>query len=337
MFVDRAEAMRQLNDAKLSAALIIPEHFTSNYLTGRDVRLELVKNPAEQIHPAVLEELLGVAATAMNAVSRNFGGEFPAWQRVAEGKADYHEISKLVEDEGNRVQAIRKYLFPPLVGWTNAAGAAASPSAGAKPGPKFNIFGYLLAGMGGMFFLLLANQGINDLHREWAMRTFERYATLHERLLPFVAGKALFTVVIVSIGAAIIYGGGTLFFRIEWPRPFALAWLTLAYVCFATGLMAMLAGFSHDEKRANAMNNVVSMVLSMAGGCMFPPEALPAAVRNHMIIYLPTYWYSSTARELWWSDARWPLAAAKLLIVGAVCLTIAAFLYRRRLREGIRG
>jgi len=58
-----------------------------------------------------------------------------------------------------------------------------------KPAQKFNLFAYLLAGMAGMFLLLLANQAMNDLHRELEKRTFERYNTLHERLLPFVAAK----------------------------------------------------------------------------------------------------------------------------------------------------
>ena len=55
--------------------------------------LELIKNPAESIHPAVLEELLGAVVTALNAISRNFNSEFPEWQAVFEGKADYHKAS----------------------------------------------------------------------------------------------------------------------------------------------------------------------------------------------------------------------------------------------------
>src|SRR5258707_7455286 len=45
VYLERAAALQQLNNSKLSAVLIIPAHFTSNYLTGGNVRLELVKNP----------------------------------------------------------------------------------------------------------------------------------------------------------------------------------------------------------------------------------------------------------------------------------------------------
>ena len=93
----RGEAEQQLKDDKLSAVLVIPPHFASNYLTGQNVRLELIKNPAEQIHPAVLEELLEVVVGGLNAISRNFNAEFPAWRKALEGDPNYHDIARLIE------------------------------------------------------------------------------------------------------------------------------------------------------------------------------------------------------------------------------------------------
>lgn len=350
--LERAEALQELNDGKLSAALVIPPHFTSNYLTGRKVGWELVKNPAEQIHPAVLEELLGVATTGLNALSRNFTSEFPAWRRVAEDKADYHDVARLIEASGDRLQACKKYLFPPLIGYTNVsegdqdeAAAATSATDGparagmvkkAAPAAKFNLFGYLLPGMAGLFLLLLANQGVRDLHEELERRTLERYNTIREGLTAFVGSKALFAVVIVAIGAAILLGGGAAMFRIDWPRPWELAGLTLAYAAFAVGLMSVMVAITPDERRANAFNSVVSMTLGAAGGCMFPPDQMPAAMREHLMVYLPTYWYATTARNLWWGEAGWIIESIKLLAVGAVCLGVSAWLFRRRFREGIK-
>jgi ABC-type multidrug transport system permease subunit len=347
VFLERSAADQQLKSDKLSAILVIPPHFTSNFLTGQSVQLELVKNPAEQIHPTVLEELLGVVVSALNAVSRNFNSEFPQWREVVEGNRDYHEVARLIDETGNKFQAARKYLFPPLVTYTNNAQEvapspatnpmhAAAPSGPEKSAPKFNLFAFLLVGLAGMFLLLLASQGMTDLHREVWKRTFERYNTLHDRLLPFVAGKALFSIVIVSIGAAIILLGGELLFHFRWPRPIELGLLTLAYVCFVTGLMALTVAIMPDERRANALNNVLAMLLSMAGGCMFPTEQFPALMREHLSPLLPTYWYATTARELWWSEASWFIAAGKLALLGALCVGLAAFLFKRRFEKGLR-
>jgi hypothetical protein len=340
VFLERAAAEEQLKNDKLSAIFVIPKHFTSNYLTGQKVQLELVKNPAEQIHPAVLEELLEVVVSALNALSRNFNAEFPAWRQVLEGQSDYHEVARLVEQTGNKLQAARSFLFPPLVGYTNdaekAVPAAATPGPEIKPAPKFNLFAFMLVGMAGMFLLTIANQGMTDLHRELWMRTFERYHTMHDRLLPFVAGKTLFTILIVSIAAVVLLGGGQWLFHFRWPRPLPLGLLTLAYVCFATGLMAVTVAIMPDERRANMLNNVLILAFSMVGGCLFPPDQFPAVVREHVSPLLPTYWFAVTARELWWWDARWYVAAAKLAALGVLCVALAAFLFKRRFEKGAR-
>ena len=119
VFLEREAAMRLINDNKISAVLIIPTNFTRHYLTGSEaVSLELIKNPAESIHPAVLEELLGATVTALNAVARNFQSEFPDWREVFEGKRDYRQVAALVERAGDKLEAAGKYLNPPLVIYT---------------------------------------------------------------------------------------------------------------------------------------------------------------------------------------------------------------------------
>jgi ABC-type polysaccharide/polyol phosphate export permease len=337
VYLERDAAMRQLNDSKLSAVLVIPAHFTSNYLTGGNVALELVKNPAEQIHPAILEELLGVIVSGLNALSRNVASEFPAWQRVVDGDVDYHEVSRLIEDEGNKLKVLRRYVFPPLVGYTNVVEKQPSAATPKPAGAKFDIFAFMLPGLAAMFLLMLAAQAVNDLHRELALRTFERFNTLREHLLVFVAAKGLYTFVATSIAAAILLCGGAMIFRFSWPRPLEMTFLTLAYVFFATGLMSTIVALMPDERRANAMNSVVSMVLAMAGGAMFPADELPAALQQHLLPLMPTYWYVNTARDLWWGQASWPVATAKLLALGAAGLVAATFLFQRRLSRGERG
>jgi hypothetical protein len=124
-----------------------------------------------------------------------------------------------------------------LVGYTNVTLVQpAAAGAAEKAGPKFNLFGFMLPGMSAMFLLLLATQAVADFHREQALRTFERFHTLREHLLAFVASKALFCFVATSIGAAILLGGGALVFHFSWPRPLEVGLMTVAYVCFATGL-----------------------------------------------------------------------------------------------------
>jgi hypothetical protein len=59
-------------------------------------------------------------------------------------------------------------------------------------------------------------------------------------------------------------------------------------------------------------------------------------MREHISPLLPTYWFATAARELWWSGGSWFIPAAKLAALGALCLAVAAFLFKRRFEKGAR-
>src|SRR5436190_1137328 len=98
-FLDRAEALRQIKASQISAVLIIPKGFTQTFLKGEaPVAFELIKNPAQSIYPAIVEELTQVLVTALNALSRNLHADLPEWLRVLEkdGKPDMAAVSRLM-------------------------------------------------------------------------------------------------------------------------------------------------------------------------------------------------------------------------------------------------
>jgi hypothetical protein len=362
VFMEREDALRQINANQISAVLIIPTNFMRNYLTARQaVSLELIKNPAESLHPAVLEELLGAVITALNAVSRNFSSEFPEWQAVIEGRDDYHKLSALIERAGDKLKTVKKYINPPLVSYekeapadesagvevkSGAANGGASKSgasknappktAGAKPGSADDIFAYLLIGLSAMFLLFLAGSAMSDLYRELSQRTFQRYQTLRDSLVPFLASKALFAFVMLLLGSAIMLGGGGLIFRIHWQQPWALLTLTAGYIGFAATLFAVLVALTPDERRAAVLTNLTGTGLGLGGGCAFPPQQLPAFLRMHVTPLLPSYWFVDTARNLQYGSAgpAWGWVALKLALLGVALLVLAAILFRRRFKTG---
>lgn len=350
LFLEREDALRQINDNKISAVLVIPTNFTRHYLTGKaPVSLELIKNPAQSIHPAVLEELLGAVVTALNAVARNLQSEFPDWQRVFEGEADYQQVAALVERGGHKLKQAGKFLNPPLVSYEkdepkdpkqreDPAAATAAKSSARKSDPASGIFAYLLVGMAGMFLLFLASNAMTDLHREVRQRTLARYHTLHHQLTTFLAAKVVFVVVVLVVCGSILLGGGGLLFGVDWQRPFSIALLALGYAGFAAGLMAVLVALIPDERKAGALNTIMGMGLGLAGGCMFPPQSLPAFLREHITPLLPTHWFADTARNLQYStdEVAWVAAMIKLLTLGAILLAVAASLFRRQFRAGVR-
>jgi ABC-type multidrug transport system permease subunit len=351
VFMERDAALKLINANKISAVLLIETNFMRNYLTAaKPVNLELIKNPAESVNPAVLEELLGVVVTGLNAVSRNFHADFPEWQRVFEGKEDYHKVSFLIDQAGDKLKAAKQFINPPLVWYdqgeaasgmdtseTNAVGAA-KPEIRNPKSETDNIFAYLLLGMSAMFLLFLGQNAMTDLHRELRLRTFERYQTLHQQLWPLIFSKIVFAVVILLIGSAIMLLGGGFAFGIHWQKPLPLAALVGAYSCFIAALFSVLVAIMPDERRAGVLNNLAGMALALMGGCVFPPRQLPDFLREHITPCLPSYWFTDTARNLQSLDVAVPWGATllKLMLCAVLLAALAAGIFRRRFKSGLR-
>jgi ABC-type multidrug transport system permease subunit len=369
VFMEREDALREINANKISAVLIIPTNFMRNYLTARaPASLELIKNPAESIHPAVLEELLGAVVTAMNAISRNFNSEFPEWQAVFEGNGDYHKVSFLIERAGDKLKTAKKFIDPPLVSYEKEEGENETKNVEAKTGvskssstnevtaktgksnsqptkakeskssPTDSVFAFLLIGLSAMFLLFLGQNAMTDLHRELRKRTFERYQTMHQDLWPFIVGKVVFAVVILLLCSVVMLGAGGLIFRIHWQQPLPFIMLTFGYNCFVAAFFAVLVALVPDERRAGVLNNIAGMALGLVGGCAFPARNLPTFLRDHITPLMPSNWFVETARNLEFGGANvpWVFVSLKLAGLSVLLIGLAAMLFRRKFKTGLR-
>ena len=219
-----------------------------------------------------------------------------------------------------------------------ASKGASAKTGGSKSGSTNSVFAFLLVGMSAMFLLFIAANAMSDLYRELRQRTFERYQTMRDSLVPFLASKAVFTVVTLLLCSGIMLGGGGLIFRIHWQHPLALMALAAGYTCFAAALFALLVALMPDERRAAVLNNMAGMALGLVGGCAFPANQLPAFLREHVTTLMPSYWFVDTARNLQFGGANvaWGLVTLKLVLLGVVLLALAAVLFRRRFKMGLR-
>jgi ABC-type multidrug transport system permease subunit len=349
VLLNREAALRQITDGQLSAVIIVPTNFSHNYLylTGDQVAtLELVKNPSESIHPAVMEEILSVIVTGLNEIARNhFKFQSSAWLSALGKPDDYqqsmakwlqpHEGSPNLANGAGYENLLRiSYQTETPVADTNAP----APGTARPAGPRVSdVLAYLLLGLAAMFLLFMASNNMFDLTRELENRTFERYYACHHDLVPFVAGKVAFAVVMLLLGSLVLLGGGALIFHIHWRQPLALAILTLGYTTFAAALMAVFVALIPDEQRAGSISSIVVWILALGGGCLLPTRQFPGLLRNRVVPLMPTYWFVETARSLQSDQAtRWSVTAVELFAASAVLMVLAAFLFRRRFKVGLR-
>lgn len=336
VLLERDAALARLNANQLSAVIVLPAGLAADFLAGKPVSFELIKNPAESLAPTIVEETLGVLTAALDGLARNFADELPAWRAAIEGDGGLEAFGPLLTQTGKKLKSFGALLNPPLVGYVKPA----APAAGASDATTgtMNLFGYLLLGMAAMFLLFLGGIGLGDLHREIELRTLARYQTLHVSLVPFIGAKVVFAGLMLLLCAAIQLLGGGAVFGIAWHQPLPLLALVLGYVVFVTGLMAVLVAWIPDQRKADAARSLVSMLLAMAGGCAFPPDNLPPVWREHVLPLLPTHWFASTARALEYGDPAtpWLPAVFKLALAGILLLLLAAGLFRRHFAQGGR-
>ena len=74
---DEAEGRERMHRGRASAMVIIPEQFTVDLLDAKPVTLEIIKNPAEQFLPDIVEEFVNTLAVVLSGAVQAFTGSAP--------------------------------------------------------------------------------------------------------------------------------------------------------------------------------------------------------------------------------------------------------------------
>lgn len=339
--VERAEAVRRTTWGEFAGVIVLPAGFADGFFEGdHQVAIELIKNPAQAIQPRVIEETLGLLVAVLNGV-KDLGGEELGAIRdlIRDNDEDFltslARAGMIAVRARDRLEPVKAYLAPPLI--ITDAETRADGAAGEK-GPAWSVFAFLLSGMVAMFVLYLIDHGMRDIYRELRMHTLERFKTIHEGLMVFLAGKVAFAVVLGSLGALILLGGGALIFQFTWREPLRLAALVVAYSFCGAGLLGVLAALAGSERRADALANIVITTMAIVGGCMFPIQMFPAWLRAGITPLMPTAWFAEAARAM--QDAGdtgpWLMSMTKCLACGLLAVAVASALFRRRIEKGVR-
>jgi ABC-type multidrug transport system permease subunit len=203
--MSRDEAMKQIKDDKISAAVVLPKDFAVDFLEGKlDLKIELIKNPAQQYYPAIVEELLGVMVEEMNAISINFGDDLSVWTGVfkEDELPDFLKMSQIYLDLDKRAKALKGYLSPPLIVYEKETKMTGEDEKEDKP--MADVFAFILPGMASMFLLFIAAGSMRDIFKETKFRTFDRFRTMHHKLLTFIASKVIIALILICLSQILL-------------------------------------------------------------------------------------------------------------------------------------
>ena len=320
---DEAEGSRRMKAGKASAMVIIPERFTFDLLEAKPVTLNVVKNPAEQFLPDVVEEFMITMGVMLSGAVQAFAEEARGIRAMLDSPLAGFSWEALAPELGKaqkKVIAAEKYLNPLLVRLkkeeTQAAGAKTNFT-------RADLFSAILPGMAIMFLLFIVQTLMRDLLSEREDGKLRRMMTTPLRPLELISARLLGGWIMGMIVLLVMVAAGTLIFRADWGR-FGYFLVLGAVACFWTAaLFGLLHALFRNRNQAGALSAPIILAFSLFGGSMISPEAMPKTFRAVGVL-TPNRWFIDGAALI--RDGRFPWAA--LLVLGASGLMLTALAVR---------
>jgi ABC-type multidrug transport system permease subunit len=329
------EGLAAMNRGEASALVHLPKDFTKDFLEGRLTRVEVVKNPAQSFLPGVVEEGVGVAASALSAASRALRPELDQIAAMSDSdrSPSLETVTGLSTAFYNRIEGARRYVFPPVIGLESVTAAAHDSSAEAVR--DVSVLGYFLPGLAVMGALFLAQAATRDILRDREAGRLRHLLTAPVTLADYLAGKCLSVVVVTGLGLAFLIGLGAVA-GVAWGSALAVAALIAATAIAAGGTLLLLTSLVGTERQGDALGTIVIITWSMLGGAFAPVDQIPVWLRplsRSTLVYWATDGFNALVQH-GAGLAEIALNLTVLVAAGAVLLAVGVLLLGRRIAAG---
>jgi ABC-2 type transport system permease protein len=325
---DEADGRKRMGGGKASAMVVIPKGFTLDLLEAKPVTLLVVKNPAEQFLPDVVEEFMNTLAVMLSGAVQAFADEVKGIRALIDLKIDSFPWESLAPEFGKaqkKVTAAAKYLDPLLIRLkteeTKAAGAKTSMT-------RTDIFSVILPGMAVMFLLFIVQTLMRDILSEREDGKLRRMMTTPLRPVELIGARIVGGWVMGIAVLLVMVAAGTLVFRVHW-GPFGYFLILGAVASFWTAaFFALFHALVRNRNQAGALGAPIILAFSLFGGSMMNPEVMPKAFLKVGLL-TPNRWFIDGAALV--RDGRFPsVSLAVLFTSGLVLLALAVPALRRR-------
>ena len=324
---DEADGRDKMKRGRASAMVVIPEGFTLDLLDAKTTTLTVVKNPAEQFLPDVVEEFVTTLAVTLSGAVQAFAAEVRGVRAMLEGPLDTFPWETLGPELGKaqkKMVAARAYLDPLLIRLraeeTRAAGARTRFT-------RTDLFSIMLPGMAVMFLLFIVQTLMRDIISEREDGKLRRMMTTPLRPLELVGARLLGGWVMGLAVLLVMVAFGTLIFRAHW-GPFGYFLLLGAAASFWTAaFFGCFHAFVRNRNQAGALGAPIILAFSLFGGSMMNPEAMPKAFLA-VGVATPNRWFIDGAALV--RDGRFPAASLAVLVLSGLVLTALAVPALRR-------
>lgn len=274
----RAEGQDQFDERRASALFIIPAGLDVSALQAGTAGVELLQQPnninatvAERAILTVIRSVSSAVGAANNAVRER--EKQMAFASQAEKDAYFEQA--LVTAQQLQVEAPERVTA--TTGNTPDS-VEYDPRANSSAGQLITWVFIPLFGISAMFAY------------ERQQGTLRRLLTTPTRKATFLLGTITGQVAFAILQMLLLVVFGSLVMGLQWGRdPAALAVILLASALAGAALGTTMGTFIKSEGQANGLSIMFGMVMALLGGCWYPLELFPEAVRT-IVHILPTTW-----------------------------------------------
>jgi ABC-2 type transport system permease protein len=324
---DEAEGRRRMEKGRASAVVIVPEKFTLDLLEAKTTTLTVVKNPAEQFLPDVVEEFMATMAVILSGAVQAFAPEAQGVRAMLDSPVDAIAWDKLGPEFGRaqkKIVAAQRSLSPLLIGIK----AEDVKAAGAKPQfTRRDLFSIMLPGIAIMFLLFIVQTLMRDIISEREDGKLRRLMTTPLRPLELIGARLAGGWVMGLAVLLVMVALGTLIFRAYWGNFGAFLVLGAAASFWTAAFFGFFCAMVRNRNQAGALGAPIILAFSLFGGSMMNPEAMPKAFKT-VSVFTPNHWFIEGAAQV--RAGQFPTLALAILVATGVVLTALAVPALRR-------
>jgi len=264
--VQRTEGRRRIDKGDASALLIIPAGFTDALFESKPAHVELVRNPAQQILPGMIEETISMLADGAFYIQTVAGDQLRGF--AVQTRPSDLEIAAMAVQSSGLVSRLQKYLSPQLIQLDTKVIQLKMERTGG-----FAVM--LLPGVlyMGLFFL---NRALSsDIWNEKLSGTIRRLIATPAHLSAFLAGKLIAAMIVLAAVGTIALVVGHLLLDLDLTHlGLAVLWIALTGAAMYLFLL-ILQTLASTERMANLLTNMLIIPLVMLGGGFIPFDWMP--------------------------------------------------------------
>lgn len=308
---DRGALEADLRRRVLTAGLVVPADYDERLAAGEALPLELLADPSGTAPAAVRTTLVGaISAENVRVQTAQFAAE--------ELGIDFDQALALTDETAAESTTV---LRSEIVSEATTDVRPVDRSAAAN----LVLFVFITS--------LVGSAALIETRRLGVARRMLAAPTTPAVIL---GGEAAGRFVIAMLQGLIVIAGASLLFGAQWQNP-GVVWVIVALLSLAgTGAAMLVGAVLSNAEQASGVSVPLGIGLGMLGGCMWPLEIVPPALRaaGHVT---PHAWAMDALGKVLQSDAGIGDIVGELAVLAGfaiVLLALAAWRYGRILRSG---